>query len=328
MQYQPLEANNLSSLGVAAPTFKPGDTTPFFATSSFLYTLCFTAIVIAAFYRYTVAGILRMQASEAAIRKSNEIIRNVTLGLLGVFSLFLILFTVNKDLVRGDVDLRAVLAEGKGAGGSLISQKTKQSTGSTSSPSCESTQSVLTKLQSEGGICTGTTCTILSGCNYQQYNSIINQAVGGDIDLRKRVIVTMCRESRAKPNAERINGDGTYDCGLMQIHQNGPCNKNQTTADQEANIYAGVKKIRETLQTAANYPLVPGVPQKGSAFASYNCCGDGTKPASQSNDCTPANGFPENFPKWACPINPGTSDRNMCTVKNYACELTACLEQL
>ena len=119
VSYVPLEANNLSSLGVAAPTFKPGDTTPFFATSSFLYTLCFTAIVIAAFYRYTVAGILRMQASEAAIRKSNEIIRNVTLGLLGVFSLFLILFTVNKDLVRGDIDLRAVLVGGSGGGGSF-----------------------------------------------------------------------------------------------------------------------------------------------------------------------------------------------------------------
>ena len=51
-----------------------------------------------------------MQSSENAIRQSNEIIKKVTLGLLGVFSLFLILFTVNKGLVTGDVGLSGLKA--------------------------------------------------------------------------------------------------------------------------------------------------------------------------------------------------------------------------
>jgi hypothetical protein len=103
--YTSLEPDNLRSLGVSAPSFKAGETTSLFATSSFLYSLFFTAIVIAAFYRYILAGALRMQANEQSIRLSNEIIKKVTLGLLGVFSLFLLLVTVNKGLVSGDVGL-------------------------------------------------------------------------------------------------------------------------------------------------------------------------------------------------------------------------------
>jgi hypothetical protein len=100
--YIPLESKNLNLLGVDAPSFG-GANTSFYATSSFVYTLFFIAIVGAAFYQYILAGIYRMEASESTIRKSNETIKRTTLGLLGVFSLFLILFTVNKGLLKGDI---------------------------------------------------------------------------------------------------------------------------------------------------------------------------------------------------------------------------------
>ena len=103
--YTQLEGGSLQSLGVTAPSFGAGTDVSFFATTSFLYTLFFVAIIGASFYRYMVAGILRMQASDTAIRQSNDIIKKTTLGLLGVFSLFLILVTFNKDLVTGDVGL-------------------------------------------------------------------------------------------------------------------------------------------------------------------------------------------------------------------------------
>jgi len=103
VSYTPLEPSSLTSLGVAPPTFDGN--TSFYATTSFLYTLFFVAIIGAAFYRYMLAGILRMQASDTAIRNSNETFRKTTLGLLGVFSLFLILVTFNKDLVTGDIGL-------------------------------------------------------------------------------------------------------------------------------------------------------------------------------------------------------------------------------
>jgi hypothetical protein len=112
VSYTPLEPNSLTDVGVKAPTFAVGSTPSFFATSSFLYALCFVAIVVGAFYRYVFAGILRVQANEAGIRQSNEIIKKVTLGLLGVFSLFIILFTVNKGLVTGDVGLGDLKVKG------------------------------------------------------------------------------------------------------------------------------------------------------------------------------------------------------------------------
>jgi hypothetical protein len=112
--YTSLEPTNLNSLGVSAPSFDAKSTQSIFTTSSFLYSLFFTAIVMAAFYRYVVAGTLRMQASEQSIRLSNEIIKKVTLGLLGVFSLFLILVTVNKNMVSGTVGLDGLRANGGG----------------------------------------------------------------------------------------------------------------------------------------------------------------------------------------------------------------------
>jgi len=102
--YTPLESTSLQALKINTPSFD-GTETSFLATSTFVYTLFFVAIVTAAFYRYVVAGALRMQASEFSIRQSNQIIKQVTLGLLGVFSLFLLLFTVNKGLVSGDISL-------------------------------------------------------------------------------------------------------------------------------------------------------------------------------------------------------------------------------
>jgi hypothetical protein len=171
-------------------------------------------------------------------------------------------------------------------------------------------------------------CTVLSGCSYANYNTIIDQATAGDTNLKKIVIVTMCKESSGKPNAKNQNPDKSYDCGLMQINQKTPCEENPSQASQEANIRAGVAKIKETLNTASHYAVVAGVPIQGNAFASYNCCSNGTRPAEPSDNCTPANGFPANFPKWACPINPGDGVYNMCSVKGYACELVACLNSL
>jgi len=105
--YVSLEQNSLSALGVQAPTFD-GTNVSFYATSSFVYTLFFVAILLAAFYQYVLVGIYRVEASESGIRKSNETFKRTTLGLLGVFSLFLIIFMINKGLLTGDVGLGAL----------------------------------------------------------------------------------------------------------------------------------------------------------------------------------------------------------------------------
>ncbi len=323
MEYKTLEGNSLQALKINTPSFD-GTETSFLATSTFVYTLFFMAIVTAAFYRYVVAGALRMQASEFSIRQSNQIIKQVTLGLLGVFSLFLLLFTVNKGLVSGDISLSGLKSQPAIQTGSVSSSGTGSGS---SSKSCEKPEDVLARLRS-GNICGNTSCKVLSGCNWQPYESIINSATAGNAELRKMAIVTMCKESSARPRASNVNPNGSYDCGLMQINQTTPCVPNPTPGEQEANIRAGINLMKQKINAVQRYPVIQGVPALGNAFSSYNCCANGTVPATQSADCTTANGFPAGFPKWACPINPGDGQFNMCVVKNYACELVACMGQL
>jgi hypothetical protein len=76
----------------------------------------------AAFYRYAMAGIYRLEASENGVRKSNEAFRDATLGLLGVFLMFLIFFTFNRDLLSSDIGLstlRVPPATGTVGGGTV-----------------------------------------------------------------------------------------------------------------------------------------------------------------------------------------------------------------
>lgn len=81
-----------------------------FASTSFLYTMGIMLSVVAAGVMYARAGVWRMEASERGVKKSNEEIKRTTLGLLGVLSLFVIIYTFNRDLLTGEVglaDLRA-----------------------------------------------------------------------------------------------------------------------------------------------------------------------------------------------------------------------------
>ncbi len=334
MEYKTLESKSLDALGIKAPTFGSNDTNSLLTTSTFIYSLLFTAIVLAAFYRYVIAGVYRLQASETSIRKSNEIFKQVTLGLLGVFSLFLILFTFNKGLVTGDVQLEGLKSElPTGGGGGLVAvpstSTSTQKSSNHNSNACEPPDNVKAKLNSSGGICGGVSCSALSGCAYQKYTSIIDQEVGNDSNLRKMIIVTMCKESTANPTAQHNNGT-SYDCGLMQVNQTSPCPANSVMSSDSyirANIKEGVSLMRKKINASGQiYPALKVSPAAG-AFSSYNCCSNKTVPNSPSVSCAEKDGWPL-IPKWACPLDPGESSSNMCSVKSYVCDLVACMDKL
>jgi hypothetical protein len=111
--YTALEPSYTSILGenARAATFSTSQAVDLFASTSFLYSLGIMIIVVAAAWRYGLAGIWRMQASERGQTKSNEELKRVTLGLLGVLSLFTILYTVNKGLLKGDIDLKSLRSQ-------------------------------------------------------------------------------------------------------------------------------------------------------------------------------------------------------------------------
>jgi hypothetical protein len=105
-KYIELESNIVSELAPGQRlSFDASQPASLFTTTSFLYTTAIMLIVGVAATRYMLAGIWRIEASERGVRKSNEEIKRVTLGLLGVLSLFVILYTFNKDLLTGEVGL-------------------------------------------------------------------------------------------------------------------------------------------------------------------------------------------------------------------------------
>jgi hypothetical protein len=90
--------------------FSSLDAVSLFTSTSFLYSLGIMISVVAAGFMYARAGLWRMEASERGVRKSNEEIKRTTLGLLGILSLFVIIYTFNKDLLTGDVSLKDLKA--------------------------------------------------------------------------------------------------------------------------------------------------------------------------------------------------------------------------
>ncbi len=85
-------------------------------TFDFLFVSSITLILGAAAVMYIIAGGWRIEASERGMRKSNETFKRVTLGLIGVLSMFTVIYTINRDLLRGDVGLSRLSSITKGVG--------------------------------------------------------------------------------------------------------------------------------------------------------------------------------------------------------------------
>ncbi len=323
-EYKSLEPNLTKELTGVDVGFSTSATPSFFASTSFIYTLAFVVIIAAASFRYAYAGMLRINPSESNIKKSKEEFTRVTYGLLGVLGLWLVLFTVNKDMLTGDVTLTNLRAE---VGGSSVSTNTGATTGSPSgtSASCSNIESIKASVQAGGaGICANTSCSLTACMNNSQYLPLIKTIAGSNW---KMALVLMCKESSGNKDAQNKNPNGTYDCGLMQVNQAGPCDA--SILDPQRNITAGVAKLQEKMNSsinAAQYPNIQVRPET-AIFTAYNCCANGTIPNSPSVSCAQSDGWPS-MPKWACPIDPGEGKYNMCGVKAYACDLTACLNQL
>ena len=329
VSYTALEPDLESTIGGGA-SFTTASVPTLFTSASFVYTFAFVVIVVAASFRYAYAGALRMSATQKGIQESKGEFKRVTYGLLGVFALWLILYTVNKDMLTGNVSLSGLkVGNVVGNPGSLAVVVPPGTAPSGTSKACDDEATVKASVLS-GTICGNSSqCSLSSTCltNNPYISFIKSESARLGVDY-KMIVVTMCKESGANPEASGKNPGGSYDCGIMQINQSGPCdNPSVLRANVNANITAGIslmkQKILATNQSYPGFPNIGGIPVAG-VFASYNCCANGTSPNSPSASCTSANGWPS-IPKWACPIDPGTGTFNMCGVKSYACDLTNCL---
>ena len=157
--FQLLESKPLSSLGVSPPTFE-GASTSLSSTAVFVFVLLYVIIGVIAVYRIAFGAILKLEPSENNIRKSKEVFKKVVIGLLFVFVLPLALFSINKDLITGNVGLNEFgqSVRGDGSPTPIAAVPPAPAAGAPSagnSRSCDSEDVVKSKLQS-GGVCGGT----------------------------------------------------------------------------------------------------------------------------------------------------------------------------
>jgi hypothetical protein len=271
------------------------------------------------------ASILRVSGSQGGLSKSKEIFMRVLKGLVGTLSFALIFLTFNRDLLRGDIDFNSLRA-GVGSLARISGGATSPTSSSnSSSASCSSPESLKQKLSGGEDVCGGSRCSSLSGCQYRDYLSVVkSESEKQGVDYRLAIVI-MCKESSGKPTASNDNKDGTFDCGLMQVNQKGACTPDSFVV--EKNIAEGIRLIKQKTgpSLAQRYP---GTPELGNLFAAYNCCAQGAPPYAASNDCNPSRGWPSTLPQWACPVNPGVGNFNMCAVKNYVCDLDACYREV
>jgi hypothetical protein len=220
MKYETLEGNSLSSVGINnTPKFDGADVS-FFTTSSFIYTLFFVAILLAAFYEYILVGIYRMEASEAGIHKSNEVFKRTTLGLLGVFSLFLIIFTINKGLLTGNVGLDALKYNGA-AGGSQtttpvqtnpIPQTTPNGTDNTS---ISGDAAIRQQLANVGITVNNPVCTFVTQLNCTSLGGLPSDTISMLISL-KQVCPGAIQVSGGTEAGHSSHGPGKYPVDLSK----------------------------------------------------------------------------------------------------------------
>lgn len=286
-----------------------------------LYKFGIWIVGICALLMLTVGGFtyLISAGNTSKMDSAKKIITNAILGLIIALGAYFLLFVINPDLVNVNISLKPFSGSGASSvatGGNTTGNATGTTGGTTTTPSGNCNYQTPSAGQN---VCAGATCPY--NCSNSTYDSLINtdaQQAGVDPKVVKAL---MCVESQFNPTAK----GPTNDCGLMQVVTNGSSCQTDSRGDltdPATNINIGTQLLKQKY-TAVGSSGYSTVTTNQMVFASYNCCSNGVdNPNAASNDCGPT------VPKWACPINPGTSQFNMCNVKSYACSVDACAKQL
>ena len=321
-QYTLLEPiNNVKSIGSDDSSFST------YIQSSFNVIL--GVIIVIGVFRIMYGGTIFLTTDIVMGKmKGKETIINSLRGILLAMTTWSLLYFINPDILKNNVtkivtdgvsgvvrEVGGVVGGGEGSGG-------------LGSRSCDSPAFIIEKINTNQNICSGQTCS--KTCNFTpEILSIVKEeSLKAGIDYRITLAIA-CRESSANPSAIGNHANNGYaDCGLMQINMKGVGGGNTCTPailDIHNNISEGIKQYKNKYNNISkSYNNVDKISQ---AFASYNCCANGDNPNDKSVSCDAGSGFTQSIPKWACPISPGNGSFNMCSVKNYACDVYTCINK-
>ena len=318
------------------------------------FNVLFGIFIVWSIFRLAYGGVLFMTSDiiNKKLLGKEMIINSIKYFFLAVFT-YTIFFIINPDILNNKItnivkDGAVAVGSGVmdvvknnsggalGSGGSGVGVGGVGGSGSVSGRACDNVSLVIEKVKTSKDICSNTTCSKTCKFSNEIISTIKKEAAAAGIDY-KIILAISCRESSGNVNAIGNHANNGYaDCGLMQINMKskiGVSTNNQSSnycspeiMNLENNIKEGIKLYKSKLSTARNYNRNI-ISLQSQALASYNCCSNGENPNDKSASCTVSTGFVDSIPKWACPIDPGTASFNMCNVRNYACDVTACIDR-
>lgn len=295
---------------------QPGVPTDFYTYVSYLYQFGIGAVGIAALLMLAIGGFMYITSAgnNASMEKAKGVITDAIVGVILALTAYLLLYTINPDLVRikrltpvpvSNLTIPGAPGGPGGPGPALPP--------GTQGANCQGAAT-------NSNLCVNTTCSRTCS-NLGQFESSI-QTYASQSGLDPRVVkAVICRESSGTPNVQNTAVSPTA-CGLMQVNVSSgttcATDPRGNLLDPQTNIRVGTGILAQKYASVRSYSYASITPYQ-MAFAAYNCCANGDNPNAASRDCGSA------VPKWACPINPGTGTYNMCAVQNYACDVSACV---
>jgi hypothetical protein len=209
---------------------------------------------------------------------------------------------------------------GYGLYSNLASSTPSTGTGGSGGAACENIEQAKQRLSGGGTVCNNTgTC---KSCNTSQFSAYIQQASNKYNIPQSFIKAIIARESSCIPTSVKQESDGTKSCGLMGV--NGVAST--YSCDQLKNPAIGIDEGTRILAKAyadaqslkAQYGNTVTVAELAAAI--HNA---GKGQSTSSVDCKSPD-WPT-IPKWGCPINPGTAQFNACDIRDYACDVGACV---
>lgn len=314
--------NGISSFGPTPDTFS------LYLQTSF--NVIMGVIIVMSVFRIIYGGMIFMTSDIVMNKlKGKEAIVSSLKGVFLAIVTWLLLYTINPDILNnkvGRILSDGVVSVGRGVSDVVGGINNRVSSGGIAGRGCDNVSSSIEKNKSGQNMCLGQICS--KACIFDQNTINIAKDEANRAGIDYRVVLSIsCRESSGQINAVGNHANNGYpDCGLMQINMQsrGIKSCSPDIMDLRANIKEGIKLYKKNLSSTKTYSSVS---QFSQAFAAYNCCADGTSPNSQSVSCNNDSGYTNPIPKWACPLDPGTSNFNMCNVRNYACDVESCLSK-
>ncbi len=193
--------------------------------------------------------------------------------------------------------------------------------GGNSTVACEDINTAKQRLNGGGTVCNNDgSC---KSCNTSAFDSLIQSAsskYGVPIGLIKAIIA---RESSCNPASVKSESNGTQSCGLMQANTAASSYSCSQLQDPGTGIDEGTRILAQAYGSAQALASQYGntVTVNELAAAIHNA---GSGQSTASVDCNSSTGWPS-IPKWGCPINPGSAQFNACDIRDYACDVGACV---